>query len=227
MRKKYNELYKNMNIFYVGVTILFIIVGIYLTRKYYFNNKETRNELDCFIESSNIWCSSYNFEGKPEGVIIDKSIYPKFIIRNTYQSDDDPFIFCKKNIFEKINKINDSQKFKKIDVKEIQEKEKLNLLTRKKNIDENSYDSSSESEDDDENTNIKYLVKTTSEYCGYNRYSCRNIKIPNDHIFNEKQDELFMEVMQFYNENKFVIKSILKRLPSLLLCEIDYIKILI
>ena len=183
--------------------IKWILILLFNYKTYYFNNKECRNKLNCFIESCNVLCSSYNFEGKPDGYIIHKNILPYFIIHNRHD-EIDPYIFCKPSTFEKINKINDVQKFKKIDVKELEEKEKLNLLTRKRDNSDIDNDSGSESDDEDENnSNIKYLVKSTSEYSGYNRYCVRDIKISKNHVFNKNQDELFIKLMNFYNENKF------------------------
>tara|TARA_B100000963_G_C22619579_1_gene669178 strand:+ start:633 stop:1688 length:1056 start_codon:yes stop_codon:yes gene_type:complete len=182
--------------------IRWFMILVFNYRKYYFNNKESMNKLQCFIEANSVLCSTYNFEGKPEGNMIHKSLFPEFFIKSSY-SDDDPYIFCTSNTFDKIIKINDVQKFKKIDLKEIQEKEKLNMLTKKKDYEE-EFESSSESDEEDEiSSSIKYLVKTTSEYSGYNRYCVRDIKISNDHVFNQKQDELFIKLMNFYNENKF------------------------
>tara|TARA_Y100001970_G_C13976710_1_gene721010 strand:- start:454 stop:879 length:426 start_codon:yes stop_codon:yes gene_type:complete len=51
-----------MNIFYVGVIILFIIVGIYLTNKYYFNNKNKTAKDNEFIENKE-FNKSKNIEG--------------------------------------------------------------------------------------------------------------------------------------------------------------------
>ena len=56
----------------------------------------------------------YNSEGKPNGTIVHKSIFPQFFSNDHY--DDEPFIFDEKETFETIKTFVDKQ-FKKIDLK--------------------------------------------------------------------------------------------------------------
>ena len=177
-------------------------------KTYTFSNKESRNKIECFIESSNYWCKTYDNEGKPCGLVVEKSYFPKYYIQMQW-IDVDPYIFCTSDIFEKIDKIHSYENFKKINVEKIEQEDRLNMLTSRKDSDSNQSSDSSVDDNEDKPSegkvkqNIKHLVKSNTEYSGYNRYVCRNIKIPNDHMFNEKQNELFREMMKFYNENKY------------------------
>lgn len=169
-----------------------ILMYIFNYRLYTLRKAENKNKLNCFLEKEKIWCLKYNSEGKPEGIVVHKSIFPKFYA-NTDNYDYDAFIFCTKETFDNLTNLFDKQKFVKIDLEKIEKEEQLKKLT--KNNDDN--------DDDDNNDKILYLKKSYSEYSGNNNYQCRNIKISNNHYFNDIQDELFKEIMEFYNENKF------------------------
>ena len=139
--------------------------------------------------------------------MIEKSIFQNIIFRCSGLTLT--HIFCTSDIFEKIDKIHSYENFKKINVEKIEQEDRLNVLTSRKDSDSNQSSDSAIHDDEDKPSegklkqNIKHLVKSNTEYSGYNRYVCRNIKIPNDHMFNEKQNELFREMMAFYNENKY------------------------
>lgn len=188
--------------------VKWLMIILFNYRTYTFTNKESRNKIECFIETNKYWCKTYDNEGKPCGLVVEKSFFPKYFIQLQW-IDIDPYIFCTPEIFEKIDKIHDYDSFKKINVDKIEEEERLNLLTSRKESDSNNSSEDTESDGEESpsegNTkhNIKHLVKGSTEYSGYNRYMCRNIKIPNDHMFNEKQNELFRNMMTFYNENKY------------------------
>ena len=163
-------------------------------KSYRLNDKETRNKFECYIETQEIWCFKYNSEGKPNGTIIHKSIFPQFFA-NTDNYDDDPYIFCRKETFKSIRNFVDKLKFKKIDLEKIKENEKMLDLTEQ--------DDSDNEDGDDTKNKILYLYNNYSEYSGHTNYSCRNIKISNNHKFNHNQEELFNEIMNFYNDNKY------------------------
>ena len=173
-----------------------ILMYIFNYRLYNLCKTENKNKLNCFLEKEKFWCFKYNSEGKPHGLVIHKSLFPKFYA-NTDNYEYDAYIFCRKETFDNVNNLFDKQKFVKIDLEKIEKEEQLKKLT--KNNDDNDEDD----DDNDDDNKILYLKKTFTEYCGNNNYQCRDIKISNNHYFNDIQDELFKEIMEFYNENKF------------------------
>lgn len=183
----------------------FIFITVFKFKMYVFINKETRNKLDCFIEDQKdkYLCFEYNDDAKPYGFIIHKNIFPKYILNNNTITDN-TYIFCSDDIYKKIININSETKFKKINIDEIENKEKLYKLTKTDHVNsDNDSDSDTENSDDEEGNDINYLYKSNAEYSGYNRYSCRIIKVPNNNSFNHTQNELFKEIMEFYNKNKY------------------------
>ena len=177
--------------FFNNVSSLFYgIASLIGYKRFYIRTKESKNLLLKNVQKKHtIFCSKFDENMEPCGLIIHNSLFPQFIIN--CEDYDGYYIFCKTSFFDEIMQI---------------EYNNENLVLNKDFIPESGMKEPKEADDGPKNMKIKYLVKK-GDY-GYFQYNTRRIcltqtKKQTDLNFFAYQEKLFQTIMNFYKSNNY------------------------
>ena len=158
---------------------------------FYIKTKESKNIIFKNVQKNyDIWCTNFDENKEPVGMIIHWSILPKFLI-----DQDDGFgyyIYCKEELFDNMIDYDYNNDRKPIE------------------LDENFIPENDDEDDKEEriekHEKLKYIMKT-GEY-GYFQYKTRKVNLtqirPHEELhFYAYQDRLFKNIMNFYKNNNY------------------------
>ncbi len=170
--------------------ILYCIIYYFNYNIFIITSKDNKNLVFKQITDMPYFCTKYDENNLPIGLIVHKSLIPKFILfqrsNNTINSQyETTKLICKKDFYNNI----------------------LNKILKKDEIvlDKNYIPNKSKTSTVNNNF-INYITKT-GEY-GYFQYGSRNVNLEElslhkELIFYEKQLLLFKDIMNFYKKNSF------------------------
>ena len=175
----YAYIYCIMNIktlFYTIIPIICLFFKIFGFNLYCIEEKEKINILNNKIK--NDLSLNYDDDKKPWGLIINYSLIPKYICYTKEYKYDPIFVFTYEKKFDYLIKC--KKKHGVINLEKIKNNNKIEKSEKIKKI--------------------KYLHKVG--WYGHISYRIRNIEINNNN-FNKKQNNLYEDIMNFYNKNNY------------------------
>ena len=143
---------------------------------YCIEDKEKINIL--YNKIKNDWCMNYDEDKTPWGIVIHKSFFPKYICSIREYKYDPIYLFTYEKKFEKM--IVAEKKNGTINLEKIKTNNKVEKREKIKKI--------------------KYLMK--KGWYGNIHFRSRDVDIRNNN-FTKKQEKLYEDIMNFYNENNY------------------------
>ena len=166
-------------------------------KQYKIKSREVQNQIKSRMSNFKCFITDYNENLEPDGLIIHKSIFPKFIFYDSW--DKGLILVCKKETYKFLTNVSYTKKEIQLDT---------NYIPKKSNdeSDDESQTTCETSDEEEDTKNISYISKH-GEY-GYFSYKTRKINLAqmSHHkapIMFNRQEELFKKIMNFYKHNNF------------------------
>ena len=164
------------DIFLTLIPFICLLLKIFNFNMYFVETREKINII--YNKVSNDFALKYDEDKKPKGIILHKSFIPKYICFTNEYKYDGIYIFTCDKVFQDL--IKDKKKYGIINLEKIKKSNKIEKIKKHKKI--------------------KYLMKRG--FYGNIHFRDREVEINND-SFNIIQENLYQNIMNFYNKNNF------------------------